>query len=851
MNKKDFPISIPLRDHRMKQITGVVQNDVGSNRLILTLLDGNTPFDYTGYTNITFTVQKPNGTVYMDSLGERIRAVSPKKGQIEIVLGEGAVETAGNHTAVVELYSSDVRMTSARFAYSVVSDLAAVDDPEIENTLPVLQNLINDVTELEESVGAAESARVSAEEGRASAESGRVQAEEGRVSAENQRESAESARQTAEAQRQANETARVSAESARASAESARVSAEANRNTVFAQKTEAAENAAAAANAAAQEAEAAAQEAGEAVEGLESWKGDFTTQEAQRQANEAIRQSNETARTAAENTRNSAETQRSKAEAGRVSAEKQRESAESAREAAESARVQAENQRINTFAEEVAQAEAAREAAQGARTAAETAKTLAETAQANAEAAETGAQGYAQAAQSSASAASGSKDAAVLAAQGAESSANAAASAKTDAEAAKTAAETAQTNAESAASSAAQSESNAAQSAQAASGSATAAESAKTAAQTAQGAAETAKSNAEASATAAAGSQAQAASSAATANASAVNAQSWAVGGTGTREGENTNNAKYWCESAAAAAGGGVTSFNGRSGAVAAQAGDYDAGMVGADPAGTAASAVSTHNAAADAHSSLFGGKADVNHSHDGVYQPAGSYLTSETDPTVPAWAKAAAKPAYTASEVGADTAGSAAAVQSNLDGHTGNTANPHSVTKDQVGLGNVDNTSDADKPVSTATQTALNGKSNTDHNHAGVYQPVGSYLTSETDPTVPAWAKAATKPAYTAAEVGADAAGSAAAVQSNLDAHTGNTANPHNVTAAQVGAAASVHYHAASDITSGTLSITRGGTGVTSIGGTDYTTTRFRGSQLRSADTTPTTNGTINWTYE
>lgn len=48
----------------------------------------------------------------------------------------------------------------------------------------------------------------------------------------------------------------------------------------------------------------------------------------------------------------------------------------------------------------------------------------------------------------------------------------------------------------------------------------------------------------------------------------------------------------------------------------------------------------------------------------------------------------------------------------------------------------------------------------------------------------------------------------------------------------------------------SGTLQVLRGGTGVTSVGGTDYTTTRFRGSQLCSADTNPTINGTINWTY-
>ena len=46
-----------------------------------------------------------------------------------------------------------------------------------------------------------------------------------------------------------------------------------------------------------------------------------------------------------------------------------------------------------------------------------------------------------------------------------------------------------------------------------------------------------------------------------------------------------------------------------------------------------------------------------------------------------------------------------------NLSSHVDNKENPHEVTKAQVGLGNVDNTSDADKPVSTATQTALDEK--------------------------------------------------------------------------------------------------------------------------------------------
>jgi len=70
------------------------------------------------------------------------------------------------------------------------------------------------------------------------------------------------------------------------------------------------------------------------------------------------------------------------------------------------------------------------------------------------------------------------------------------------------------------------------------------------------------------------------------------------------------------------------------------------------------------------------------------------------------------------------------------LTAHTNNTSNPHSVTATQVGLGNVDNTSDADKPVSTAQQAALDLKAD----------------------------------------------------DADLTAHTGNTSNPHSVTAAQVG---------------------------------------------------------------
>lgn len=53
---------------------------------------------------------------------------------------------------------------------------------------------------------------------------------------------------------------------------------------------------------------------------------------------------------------------------------------------------------------------------------------------------------------------------------------------------------------------------------------------------------------------------------------------------------------------------------------------------------------------------------------------------------------------------------------EAELSGHISDTSNPHNVTKEQLGLENVDNTSDIDKPISTAIQEALDGKAPTKH---------------------------------------------------------------------------------------------------------------------------------------
>ena len=107
---------------------------------------------------------------------------------------------------------------------------------------------------------------------------------------------------------------------------------------------------------------------------------------------------------------------------------------------------------------------------------------------------------------------------------------------------------------------------------------------------------------------------------------------------------------------------------------------------------------------------------------------------------------------------------------------HTSAIGNPHSVTAADVGLGNVNNTADADKPISTATQTALNAKSDTTHDHAGVYDPVGTASAA-----VSAHDTDAKHFTGTQAQDLADA-------KAHADIASGN---PHGVTPAGIGAAA------------------------------------------------------------
>lgn len=141
------------------------------------------------------------------------------------------------------------------------------------------------------------------------------------------------------------------------------------------------------------------------------------------------------------------------------------------------------------------------------------------------------------------------------------------------------------------------------------------------------------------------------------------------------------------------------------------------------------------------------------------------AYVRTEEDPTVPDWAKADEKPSYTASEVGADPAGSSAAVQINLNNHSGDTEIHHT----HANKATLDSISD-ENIASWDSKAGANHASNHGIDGSDPISPesIGA-LSVESDPTVPAWAKTAEKPSYTASEVGAATAAQGALAETAI----------------------------------------------------------------------------------
>lgn len=125
--------------------------------------------------------------------------------------------------------------------------------------------------------------------------------------------------------------------------------------------------------------------------------------------------------------------------------------------------------------------------------------------------------------------------------------------------------------------------------------------------------------------------------------------------------------------------------------------------------AATSAASAQSHAVNA-ANSALLAGQA-VTSANASASAAATQAANAANSATLAAQMASAAATSASSAEVGMHNASESAHpyIQGSLDNHIADKNNPHEVTKAQLGLGNVDNTSDANKPISSATQTALN----------------------------------------------------------------------------------------------------------------------------------------------
>ena len=125
-----------------------------------------------------------------------------------------------------------------------------------------------------------------------------------------------------------------------------------------------------------------------------------------------------------------------------------------------------------------------------------------------------------------------------------------------------------------------------------------------------------------------------------------------------------------------------------------------------------------------------------------------------ETDPSVPAWAKAEKKPTYSAKEVGALPADTVIPVKTSDLVNDSGFITGYSETDPTVPSW----AKQPNKPVYTAEEVGALPSSTVVPTKVSELENDRKFLTEyvETDPSVPAWAKSPNKPIYTAEEVGA-----------------------------------------------------------------------------------------------
>ena len=192
---RDYYCSLPIRGNNVQVIDGIAQGDT-ANVVHVTLMEGEMPYDFSGFTDIILTILTPgisestgdnirlvskysSEESYNDENPYLIKAASPKEGRIDFTISGNATAFRGLYFAELKILGDGEVVTAAKLNYRV--------SETISEDIPLIDATTGDVYTNVMSMYRACSAMLTAMRNWESAERGRADNEAEREDAENER----------------------------------------------------------------------------------------------------------------------------------------------------------------------------------------------------------------------------------------------------------------------------------------------------------------------------------------------------------------------------------------------------------------------------------------------------------------------------------------------------------------------------------------------------------------------------------------------------------------------------------------------------------------------------------------
>lgn len=159
--EKIFDWFLPIKGTDGRVLRGVVQYETAPVVRIHLCDDDGKTVNLSACDNIVFTLERSDGTHFVQSICDELSVYDAGNGIIDLILCGEKTAVAGLCTAVLDLYSGGKHITCARLRYFVEPAIVVPEDEAAaDSRFPILMELIETVESLDEDMRAAEAKRV-------------------------------------------------------------------------------------------------------------------------------------------------------------------------------------------------------------------------------------------------------------------------------------------------------------------------------------------------------------------------------------------------------------------------------------------------------------------------------------------------------------------------------------------------------------------------------------------------------------------------------------------------------------------------------------------------------------------